>query len=327
MKELIQQFPTQLEEALQIAKKSNFSFGSKKFDHIVMSGLGGSGIGASIVQEYVTDKVALPITVNKNYFIPKSVNESTLFIACSYSGNTEETIAATTAALKQKATVVCVTSGGALADMAKKHKLDFVMIPGGMPPRACLGYSLVQLLNILKKLGLLKSKFETEITSAIALVRKDTKKIQTQALKLATALHGKHIAMYGVAGREALLMRFRQQINENGKALAWHNVVPEMTHNEIVGWRTPHQDTAVVFISEKDDYERNAKRLAILKKVVKKYTSSVIDLSMKGENYWERTFFFVHLTDWASVYLADMYKQDATEVKVIDHLKAEMSKN
>lgn len=327
MKDLIQKFPNQIEEALHIAKKSKFTFNAQKFNHILMSGLGGSGIGASIVQEYVADKVALPITVNKNYFIPKSVNDSTLFIACSYSGNTEETLAAAASALKQKATVVCITSGGALAEMAKKHKLNLVLIPGGMPPRACLGYSLVQLLQVLKSLGLLKAKFESEMQSAIALLRKDTKKIQAQALKLATALHGKHIALYGVAGREALLVRFRQQINENGKALAWHNVVPEMTHNEIVGWRNPLQDTAVVFISEKEDYARNLKRLAILKKVVKKYTSNIIDLPMKGDTYWERTFYFVHLTDWASVYLADLYKQDATEVKVIDHLKAEMSKN
>jgi glucose/mannose-6-phosphate isomerase len=327
MKNLIDLFPTQLSEALQIAKKSTFSFDKKQYDQVFVSGLGGSGIGASIVQEYVYDKISIPFSVNKTYFIPKSVSANTLFIACSYSGNTEETLAATKDALKRKSKVVCVTSGGELAELAKKNKLDLVLIPGGMPPRACLGYSLVQLLNVLKKAGLLKSKFESEIESAIQLITKEKKKIQTQALKLASGLHGKHIALYGVAGCEGLLVRFRQQINENSKALAWHNVVPEMTHNEIVGWRTPHQDTAVVFCTEQGDYDRNLKRMAILKKVVKNYTSSMYDIVMKGETHWERAFYFIHLTDWVSVYLADAYQQDATEVKVIDHLKGQMSKN
>jgi glucose/mannose-6-phosphate isomerase len=205
MKNLIDLFPTQLSEALQIAKKSTFSFDKKEYNQVLVSGLGGSGIGASIVQEYVYDKISIPFSVNKTYFIPKSVNANTLFIACSYSGNTEETLAATKDALKRKSKVVCVTSGGELAELAKKNKLDLVLIPGGMPPRACLGYSLVQLLNVLKKAGLLKSKFENEIESAIQLITKEKKKIQTQALKLASGLHGKHIALYGVAGCEDYL--------------------------------------------------------------------------------------------------------------------------
>lgn len=327
MKKLIENFPTQLEEALTISKKSKLSFEDTNFNQVLLSGLGGSGIGASIVQEYVYDKINLPVTVNKTYFIPKSVDSHTLFIACSYSGNTEETILATKEAIKRKAKVVCVTSGGELEQMAIKHKLNLIVIPSGMPPRACLGYSLVQLLFIFKKAGMLKSKYETEVSSAIELLKLERKKIQNQAMKLAKGLHGKHIAIYGVAGNEGLLVRFRQQVNENSKALCWHNVVPEMTHNEIVGWRAPHQDVAVVFCTEENTFERNTRRMGILKKVVKNYTTSLFDIVMKGNSHWERAFYFVHLTDWVSVYLADLYNQDATEVKVIDHLKSQMTKN
>jgi glucose/mannose-6-phosphate isomerase len=327
MKKLIEQFPGQLAEALAIAKSSKFNFSKKSFQQVLVSGLGGSGIGASIVQEYVFDKLSIPIVVNKDYSIPKSVNANTLFIACSYSGNTEETLMAVNAARKCKATIVCITSGGELASFAKKNKYDLVLIPSGMPPRACLGYSLIQLLNVLKKTGLLKSSFETEVKASIAMINKETNKMQVAAQKIAASLHGKHIALYGIAGSEALMVRFRQQLNENSKTLAWHNVIPEMTHNEIVGWKEQHQDTCVVFCSHKGDYERSLKRMAILKKVVKSYTKSTVDIEMKGKTHWDRVFYFIHLTDWVSVYLADLYKHDAVEVKVIDQLKGAMSKN
>lgn len=327
MKSLIAQFPEQLNEALAIAKKTKFKLSKGNFNQVVVSGLGGSGIGASIVQEYVYDKLSVPFTVNKNYFIPASVNKQTLFIACSYSGNTEETLMALEEALKRKCTIVCITSGGQMAEFAMKHKLDLVLIPGGMPPRACLGYSLVQLLNTLKKAGLLKTKFEQEIASAIMMLNKGTKKIQVAAEKVATALHGKHIAIYGIAGSEGLMVRFRQQINENGKSLAWHNVIPEMTHNEIVGWKAAHEDIASVFCWHADDFDRSIKRMGILKKVVKSCKSTVVQIEIKGQSHWERVFYFIHLTDWVSVYLADLYQFDAVEVKVIDHLKGEMSKN
>jgi len=327
MKKLIEQFPSQLSEALSIARKANFSLQGHTFSQVVVSGLGGSGIGASIVQEYVYDKISVPFTVNKTYFIPRSVGSETLFVACSYSGNTEETLMAAREAMKRKARVVCICSGGELEAFANKHRLDLVLIPSGMPPRACLGYSLVQLLQVLKKAGLLKTRFEGEIEAAISNLKKDTKKIQTQAAKVAQLLHGRHIALYGIAGQEGLLVRFRQQLNENSKVLCWHNVIPEMTHNEIVGWRARHEDVAVLFCYSKHDYDRNIKRLGILKKVVKNYTPHVQDVLLKGDSHWERVFYFIHLTDWVSVFLADLYQQDAVEVKVIDHLKGEMSKN
>ena len=133
MKKLIEQFPGQLAEALAIAKSSKFNFSKKSFQQVLVSGLGGSGIGASIVEEYVFDKLSIPFVVNKDYSIPKSVNANTLFIACSYSGNTEETLMAVNAARKCKATIVCITSGGELASFAKKNKYDLVFVYGLSP--------------------------------------------------------------------------------------------------------------------------------------------------------------------------------------------------
>lgn len=326
MKQLIEQFSNQLEEAIRIGRGAKLVFKQKQFNLVMVSGLGGSGIGGSIVQEYVFDKLKVPFIVNKDYFIPASINNQSLFIACSYSGNTEETLQAVASAYKAKAQIVCITSGGALAEFAHTHKLNIIEIPPGMPPRSCLGYSLVQLLFVLKKAGLLKTPVETEIQSGITRINKDKSLIQKQAKALAEKVSGKQIAIYTIAGREGLAIRFRQQLNENSKVLAWHNVIPEMTHNEIVGWRKANENVAVVFCYHSDDFAKNIKRLQVLKKVVKQYNTNTNEIIIKGSNYWEKAFYFIHFTDWVSVYLADLNQQDTMEVKVIDHLKKEMAK-
>lgn len=325
MNELIQHFPLQLEEALHIAKATSFSLKGKHYNAVLVSGLGGSGIGASILQDFVYDKINIPFVVNKTYHLPKFVDKHTLFIACSYSGNTEETLAAYEEARKRKATIVCVASGGELIERAKKHKQLFVQIPSGNPPRASLGYSLVQLIFILSKAGLIASQ-EKEIRSAIALLQKQTKSIQSAAHKLTQKLQGKYLAVYTTVGHEGLAVRFRQQLNENAKILAWHNVIPEMTHNEIVGWKHNNESVFVLHVYHPEDYTRNLDRLKFLKKVLAGYQANTADLVMKGGNYWEKVFYFIHFTDWVSVYLADLNQQDASEVRVIDGLKKTMSK-
>jgi glucose/mannose-6-phosphate isomerase len=326
MNELIEQFPAQLQEAINIGKSAKYSIRKNTYTQVVVSGLGGSGIGGTIVQEFAADKIAIPFLVNKDYFIPKSVNKDTLFIACSYSGNTEETLQATELAMKQKASIVCVSSGGLLAKFADENGYPCIRIPEGRPPRACIGYAVVQLLFILKKAGLLQINVETEINTAIKRLLKEGGIIQKKAETIASSLQQKSVAIYTVTGMEGMAIRFRQQLNENSKILCWHHVIPEMTHNEIVGWRTQHPELAVVFCYADDTFSKNLKRLKVLKKVVQPYVTDVIDIKVKGQSYWDKLFYFIHLTDWISVYLAELNQQDAVEVKVIDRLKREMAK-
>src|SRR5580698_4222453 len=145
MKKLVLDFPIQLQEAIIIGKNHRFIAQGKEFNNVVVTGLGGSGIGGSIVQNYVFDKLKIPFVVNKDYFLPSFVSRKSLVIVCSYSGNTEETLMAMQQAVRKRATIVCITSGGAVADLANKKHLDCILVPAGMPPRSCLGYSLVQL--------------------------------------------------------------------------------------------------------------------------------------------------------------------------------------
>ena len=128
MKKLVSDFSSQLSEAVRIGEDSKLSGSKREVKNILITGLGGSGIGGSIVTEIVSNESRVPICVNKDYFIPEFVNENTLVIVCSYSGNTEETLQAFEAAIKKNAMIACITSGGKIADLAKSNKYDLILI-------------------------------------------------------------------------------------------------------------------------------------------------------------------------------------------------------
>ncbi len=327
MKKLVLDFPNQLQEALIIGKHHKFTASAdKKFSNVVVTGLGGSGIGASIVQNFVFDKLELPFVVNKDYFIPAFVNKHSLVIVCSYSGNTEETLMAMHQAIEAKATIVCITSGGAIAALADKENLDCILVPGGMPPRACLGYSLVQILFTLAHFGLLNNDFEKQITAAVHQLRESSEQIQEKATALSKAIFGKLPIVYASSFYEGVAVRFRQQLNENSKMLGWQGVIPEMNHNELVGWRDNADDKVVILLRNTDDFERVQTRMEINKQVFEKHTSNIIEIYSEGNSYFEKAFYLIHITDWISVILADLRQLDATEVNVIDFLKSSLAK-
>lgn len=326
MKELVQNFPSQLQEAMIIGQNYRFLAAKRSFANVVLTGLGGSGIGGTIAQNFVFDKLKVPFWVNKDYHLPAFVNKDSLVIVSSYSGNTEETLNTLKLAIKAKATIVCVTSGGKVAEIAKSKKIDCVLLPSGMPPRACLGYSMLQVLYIFDHFGLINVPFEKEIKAAIKLLMTEQKSIQAKARSIAKKLVGTMPVIYSSADFEGVAIRFRQQINENGKMLCWHHAIPEMNHNELVGWRDKDDNKVVIILRNANDYERIQLRMDINKKIIKQYTKNIIEIESVGKSYWEKVFYLIHLTDWVSVYLAEYREQDATEVKVIDFLKGELAK-
>ncbi len=326
MKKLVLDFPIQLHEALIIGKNHRFIASVKEFNNVVVTGLGGSGIGGSIVQNYVFDKLKIPFIVNKGYDLPSFVNRKSLVIVCSYSGNTEETLMDMKQAIKKRATIICITSGGTVAEIANQTRLDCILVPAGMPPRACLGYSLVQILFTLANFGLIGNHFEKEIKAAIKQMKAGENDTQKKALAISKKIIGKLPIIYSSDHFEGVAIRFRQQLNENSKLLAWHGAIPEMNHNELVGWRDDANDKAVIILRNKDDFDRVQSRMEINKKVFKKHTSTIIEIYSEGNSYWEKAFYLIHLTDWVSVMLADLRELDATEVNVIDFLKKSLSK-
>ena len=177
MKTLVEGFPLQLEEALGIANKAKLNLKSN-VQNIIITGLGGSGIGGTILSELIQDECTIPILVNKDYFLPNFVNKNTLVIISSYSGNTEETLSAMKQAIAKHAQVICITSGGKIKELAEEHNFDTIIIPGGKPPRSCIGYSLVQLLKIIQFNGFTKTNLLEQVSASIALLNKEKEGIK-----------------------------------------------------------------------------------------------------------------------------------------------------
>jgi len=325
MKALVQNFTAQLKEAKQIADKAIISE-PKNIQNIVITGLGGSGIGGTIISELISDRCRVPIIINKDYFLPAFVNENTLVIISSYSGNTEETVNALQEAVVKKAQVACVTSGGKVLEIAKQNQFDFIEIPGGKPPRSCIGYSVVQLIKILVAKGFAGNSLFSDLEKTISLLEKENTNIKTEAEKISKKLHNKIAVIYSLGTCEGTAVRFRQQINENSKMLCWHNVFPEMNHNELVGWTTKNENLAVITFHTSFDYDRTKKRYEVCKPIFEKYSSGVIDIQARGESKLEQFFYLINIGDWISCYLADLKGIDPVEVNVIDHLKGELAK-
>ena len=326
MKKLVENFPAQLRGAITIGETFRYTKHSKQIRNILITGLGGSGIGGTIISEIVYNECPLPITINKDYFIPKYVNDETMVIVCSYSGNTEETVQAMEDSIARGAKIVCITSGGKIGEMAKSKNLDLITIPGGLPPRACLGYSLTQLFFVMMAAGFVGDHFKKELENSIKLLESEKASILKEATELTDIFIGKIPVIYAVDGYNGVATRFRQQINENSKMLCWHHVLPEMNHNELVGWTENHPELAVILLRSKTDYDRTQARIEISKSVFSKYTPNVRECWSKGTTQLERSIYFVHLTDWVSVLIAEKKNIDATEVNIINQLKGQLAK-
>jgi len=325
MKTLIEGFTKQLKEALDIAgtavltKKNNVQ-------NIVITGLGGSGISGTILSELIQGECPVPVIVNKDYFLPEFVNANSLVIISSYSGNTEETLSAMEQAISKKAQIVCITSGGKVKEIALQHHYDTIIIPGGHPPRSCMGYSIVQLFKIMQFNGFVKTDLLSQVKDSISLLDAEEANITTAAKDISKKLLHKLPVIYSLGSCEGVTVRFRQQINENGKMLCWHHTLPEMNHNELVGWTEKNDSLAVVTFRTSFDYARTIKRYEICKPLFEKFSSSVTDITAKGTSKVQEYFYLIHIGDWISYYMAELKNIDAVEVDVITNLKNELAK-
>lgn len=325
---MIVRFMDQLEEAMEIGRAAKITKPSKSFDRIYVAGLGGSGIGGNFVQSFIYDECPIPYIVGKAYNIPKYIDENTLFIASSYSGNTEETLASLALAEKTGATIVAISGGGKIIDRAKEMGYDYIQVPGNWAsPRACLGYSIVQQLYLLNKLGLIGNSFEQELEKSISYLREYAGEINAEAEQIAETLIDKIPIIYAEDRYEPTAIRLRQQINENAKMLCWHHVIPEMNHNELVGWRTHRTDWAVILFRSSDNLMRNSVRMDINKEIISEYCDNITEIHAVGDSVIERTMYLVHFGDWISWHLSDKTNRDSIEVNVIDYLKKELSKH
>ena len=326
MNDYINDFSNHLREAIEIANNTTLTPYTKEIRNVLICGLGGSGIGGTIVSDIVSSKVNIPITATKDYSIPNFVNEHTLVIANSYSGNTEETLYALEKCQARGAEIAVISSGGKLKAIAEENEYNKIIIPGNHPPRGMIGYAFTELFFMLNHYGIIDDSFKADFDKAITLLDTEKADIQKQAMDLAKKMYKQTPVIYVANGFEGVAVRFRQQLNENSKMLCWHNVIPEMNHNELLGWRTNVDDLAVVYFRNKCDYDRNQIRMDINKKVISKFTSNITEIWSKGDSLIENSLYHIILGDWVSWYLSEMNNVDAIEIDVIKFLKGELAK-
>ena len=325
MDKLIEAFPAQMLEAVELTKGIRLSKRANTIHNVLICGLGGSGIAGNLAFDLTADQITVPIVVNKGYELPSFANDNTLLILCSYSGNTEETLSCAAEAVARGLKPVCVSSGGKLGDLAKKHGFDFIQVPGGAPPRTTLGFGSTILLYILDQFALIDFTVTEEVTALSEFLTKEQAGIKADAQALAKVLKDKSVIVYSEGRIESVSLRLKQQINENSKSNCWLNVVPELNHNELVGWKFKNDTLAALFLRTDYENKRNQLRFDFIKQTVAANVSSVQEVKAKGESLNEQCFYLIHFGDWLSYYMAIEHGVDPVEVNVIDALKNHLS--
>ncbi len=339
MAKLLRNFPRQIEEGSRIGETFRLprSF-QRGIEKIVFVGMGGSAIGGDVIRSLVSGESSVPLWVWRHYTLPPFVDSKTLCIFSSYSGNTEETISAFHEARKRRVKALAISSGGELARLARGSSIPWIEIPQGYPPRLALGYSVFPLLKLLSHLKLARWKPEAFEETVSLLERLGRKKYapeipsrSNRAKRIAQALWNRWVVIY--AGMELLdsaALRFRNQIEENAKAMASHHLLPEMNHNEILGWRFPAElipKCACVFLSDREDHPRIQLRMRITQEVVRARRGVRIEeIESEGRSRLARLFSVIYVGDWVSFYLALLYHIDPTPVAIIESLKRRLAR-
>lgn len=329
MLQLIEDFPTHLTDSLKIAKstKEGWAKEAKAPKAVVITGLGGSGIGGTIAADYVAEVATVPVWVNKGYELPAWVNDSTHVIACSYSGNTEETLSALEDAMAAGASISAITSGGQLGELARAHDWNVSVVPGGNPPRSMFGYAWVQIMLHLEMLNIgVDGSWAEDVATAVEALKAKRSQHLEEAEAIADQLQNCAVAIYAATGTAGVATRWRQQLNENAKMPAWDAEVPEMNHNEMVGWAGGGDNFAAVFLHTDGDAPRNTTRMQLNAEAVAEGGTTVINIEASGASQIEQIMDLVALGDWVSYVLSERNGVDIMDILVIDRLKDALSK-
>ncbi len=322
------------QEALQLAKEVELPK-KRQHQHILIAGMGGSGIGGEILRDWLRDDLRIPIEICNDYTLPAHVNNDTLVFAISYSGNTEETLSAFVDAVRRRCTIVAITSGGHLLSYSRKFGLSTIAIPRSLPPRVALPYTFFPLPVILNRMGIV-SDVHGEIEEAIQNLRKvseeNAPKIpleDNQAKRVACGLEDTIPIVYGFRRYGAIAHRCKTQFNENSKVPSSYNVFPELNHNETVGWEAPENLTknlSVILIRDHDEPPEVTHRIEITKQHVLGKAQKILEIYATGETRLAKMFSVLQAGDLTSVYLAILRKVDPTPVGMITKVKTELTK-
>lgn len=327
MYSLIKKFPQNLQEAISLANNANLKpLQQSAIQHVVITGMGSSGMAGRLVQQWVSDKLYVPLTVNNDYTLPSYVSEYTLLIVISYSGNTQETLAACQVGIEKGAHTVIVTSGGTLQTQAHAHGLDILDLPKSLPPRASLDYSTIHILSILGCYKLFQWDFIAEVQIAIQLISEQQASLQAEAEQVAEKIQGNIPVVYTTSPYEPVAIRLRQQLNENSKQLCWHHSIPELNHNEIVGWESTYNNLSILMLTGFITAQKLQLQQQITQDMLQKYGHNLTIVHAPGDTQLICSLYLIHVSDWISYYLAQKKGVDPMEVQAINQIKSALAK-
>lgn len=302
----------------------------EKIRNIVISGMGGSAISGDLLKCFLSDELKIPLSVNRDYQLPEFANSKTLVIISSYSGNTEESISSLYDALKKKCKIITVSTGGKIEELAKKNKLPWIKLKEGFQPRYSLGVSFFTLLNLIQKLKLIpkQDKVVKEIISLWQAKGKEYSKESNPAITYAEQITGFIPLIYSSAEFEPVAYRLKCQFNENSKLHAFINVIPELNHNEIIGWETfldKQINIKLIVILDQDYHQQLKKRFEITSELIRSAGVEIISLRSNEENIKVRIMDLIYLGDWITYYSAVLRGFDPSEIDNINTLKQRLA--
>ena len=335
MIQAIYDFPDHIQAAVTIGDNISFNHAYNGIQNIVLAGMGGSAIGGDVVRLLAKNELNIPMVVSRNYTLPNWVNKKTLVICSSYSGNTEESIAAFDQAQDRGAQIIGITTGGSLMERMHNLKMDVLAIPSGLQPRAALALSFVPILYLLNKVNLVGSDTINELNCAVDLLNLKRDQygeeiVENPTYKLAQKIYKTLPIIYGENEATSILaVRWKNQLNENAKMLAFHNELPEMNHNEIVGWENNSElinQLSVIWLTDEGDHPQIAARQEVTREIIGDLPRYHEVVSVDGGSKVERLIHMIHFGDWVSFWCAILHGTDPTPVIKIDKLKRILSK-
>ena len=336
MRERISELPQQCLKAWRQALDFKLPRSYSNIDRVVILGMGGSAIGGDLLNSLASLESKTPISVSRDYNLPRFVDAKTLVIASSYSGMTEETLSAFDQALATLAKKLVITTGGNLKAIAEQNKIPVLTIDYKAPPRAALAHSFLPLLGICQNLGVVsdKSKDVAEMAQVLQDLQTtidENRPLQSNPAKqLATKLHSHLAIIYGAGFVSTAAQRWKTQINENSKAWAFYEIFPELNHNAVVGYEFP-TDLApklfVVFLRSSRLHPRTLVRYKLTAEMLSNSKVSYEIVDSRGESALSQMMSLVFFGDWVSYYLALLNEIDPSPVKIIDFLKKRLAES
>jgi glucose/mannose-6-phosphate isomerase len=326
----LKQLPEQCGRAWENALRFEIPKEYKGIDKVIILGIGGSAIGGEIVRGLALAESKVPVWVHREYELPLFLDGSTLVIASSYSGNTEETLSAFTKSLKTPARKLVITTGGKLKELAEKSSIPIFVIDYQAPPRMALPHSFIPLVGIFQRLGLLSHK-SADIKETIQVLKKlranfieTVPLVSNPAKQLATKLQGHIVVIYGGGMLSAVARRWKAQFNENGKSWAFFELFPELSHNAVVGYDFPSEVKErifVVFLSSSLLHPRSRLHYEATAKLLTQKGIKHEFVEASGKCALAQVMSLVLLGDYLSCYLAILNRIDPTPIDSIDFVK------